>query len=119
MPDLNHYPAGDHFEVIEAGDSLGIYDCGDLRDATMAAINERAAWSLVIDMTRTVFLDATGLAVLVGALKRVRMHDGQMALACDYTLVLKVFSITGLDKLFTIRPTVAEAIETVREAARV
>jgi len=54
--------------------------------------------------------DSTGLGVLVGRLKQIRLNDGSMKLVCAHDRVLKVFVITGLDKVFAIYPTVGEAV---------
>jgi len=48
--------------------------------------------------------------VLVGALKRVRTHDGDLALVCTESRVLKVFEITGLNKVFAMFASVDEAV---------
>jgi len=65
---------------------------------------------LVVDMERVDFLDSTGLGVLVGGLKRVRVHDGSLHLVCTQEKILKIFEITGLSKVFPIYPTVDEAV---------
>ena len=64
---------------------------------------------LLVDLENVDFLDSTGLGVLVGALKRVRTHDGDLALVCTQPRILKVFEITGLTKVFAIHKSVDEA----------
>jgi anti-sigma B factor antagonist len=46
----------------------------------------------------------------VGGLKRVRSHDGDLALVCTQRRILKVLEITGLTKVFTIHDTVDAAV---------
>jgi anti-sigma B factor antagonist len=46
----------------------------------------------------------------VGALKRVRTHDGDLALVCDEPRILKVFEITGLTKVFAMYADVDQAV---------
>ena len=53
---------------------------------------------------------AAGLGVLVGRLKLVRNHSGWLRIVCSNDRVLRVFRITGLDKVFGIHPSVAEAV---------
>lgn len=65
---------------------------------------------VVVDLEGVDFLDSTGLGVLVGALKRVRTHDGELALVCTQPRVLKVFEITGLTKVFPMHQSVDEAV---------
>ena len=61
-------------------------------------------------MERVDFLDSTGLGVLVGGLKRVRAHDGSLRLVCTQERILKIFDITGLDKVFGLHDSVSAAI---------
>ncbi|MDY6796192.1 MAG: STAS domain-containing protein [Actinomycetota bacterium] len=57
---------------------------------------------IIVDLSSLVFMDSTGLGVLVAALKKTRMQGGSIRLICSRKSVLKVFNITGLDKVFTI-----------------
>lgn len=61
-------------------------------------------------MEKVGFLDSSGLAVLVGVLKRVRRAEGSLSLVCATENVLKLFRVTGLTKVFTIHGDLALAI---------
>jgi anti-sigma B factor antagonist len=69
---------------------------------------------IVVDLEGVDFLDSTGLGVLVGGLKRLRSHGGDLSLVCTQARILKVFEITGLTTVFAISPTVEEATATAR-----
>ena len=71
-----------------------------------SAGNDRA----VVDLEGVDFLDSTGLGVLVGGLKRLRSHDGDLGLVCTQSRILKVFEITGLTKVFAIHDSVDAAV---------
>ena len=43
-------------------------------------------------------------------MKRLRSHDGDLALVCTQHRILKVFEITGLTKVFAIHDSVEEAV---------
>ena len=62
-------------------------------------------YHLIVNLEGVDFLDSTGLGVLVGALKRVRAHEGSLLLVCTQERLLKIFRITGLAKVFPIHPT--------------
>jgi anti-anti-sigma factor len=47
-------------------------------------------------------MDSTGLAALVGPLKRFRSMNGGVALRSPNKSVLKVLELTGLTRVFTI-----------------
>ena len=95
--------------VIDVGGEIDVYTAPQLRSALNDAVADGAR-HLVVDMTGTEFLDSTGLGVLVGGLKRVRTMDGDLELVCSSEKILKVFRITGLTKVFTIHPTIDEAL---------
>jgi len=55
--------------------------------------------------------------VLVGRLKLVRAANGTMRLVCLSDRILSVFSITGLDKVFQIFPSVDDALAATASTA--
>ena len=61
-------------------------------------------------MQEVEFLDSTGVGVLVGALKKVRSVGGTLDIVCTQPRLLKIFDITGLDKVFGLHTSVAEAV---------
>ena len=67
---------------------------------------------LVVDLRGVGFMDSSGLSVLVACKKRMQEAGGELAIACPNESILKVFTVTGLDRLFTIRPSVDEATRT-------
>lgn len=70
---------------------------------------------LVINLENVEFIDSTGLGVLVGVLKRVRVRDHSLILVCGNDGLLRLFEMTGLTKVFDIRPTVAAATRTLAD----
>jgi len=57
---------------------------------------------IVVDLDGLDFMDSTGLGVLVAVLKRTSMEGGRVRLVCSKRSILKVFHVTGLDKVFSI-----------------
>lgn len=64
---------------------------------------------IVVDLTRTEFLDSTGLSALIAGLKRLRAHDGEMRLVSTTPRVRKVFEITHIDRVLPLYETVDAA----------
>ncbi|MFL6060812.1 MAG: STAS domain-containing protein [Marmoricola sp.] len=87
--------------VVAIGGEIDVYTAPKLRDKITELVGA-GNHDLIIDMERVDFIDSTGLGVLVGSLKKVRAQDGSMALICSQDRLLKIFRITGLDKVFTI-----------------
>ena len=65
---------------------------------------------MVVDLSFVRFMDSSGLGALVSALKKMG-DDGQLTLAAAQPAVLDLVSLTSMDRLFTILPSVAEALE--------
>jgi anti-sigma B factor antagonist len=65
---------------------------------------------IIVDLSGVVFLDSTGLGVLVGGLKRVRAHDGSLTLVINAERVHRIFRITGLANVFPPHPSLLDAI---------
>ena len=95
--------------IVSVGGEVDVYTAPKLRDKISELVGE-GRYHLVVDMEAVEFLDSTGLGVLVGALKRVRTHDGELALVCTEPRILKVFDITGLTKVFRMHRSVDEAV---------
>ncbi|MEO5748588.1 MAG: STAS domain-containing protein [Ornithinibacter sp.] len=95
--------------VVTVTGEVDVHTAAQLRvalDEEIAAGHAR----IVLDLDGVGFLDSTGLGVLVGRLKLVRNHSGWLRIVCSNDRVLRVFRITGLDKVFGIHPSVAEAV---------
>lgn len=99
---------GDH-TVVQVGGEIDVYTAPKLRERLVALV-EAGEYHLVIDLEGVGFLDSTGLGVLVGALKRVRTHDGSLQLVCAQERIVKIFRITGLTKVFAIHDSVGAAL---------
>jgi anti-sigma B factor antagonist len=54
--------------------------------------------------------------VLVGAVNRVRDHDGSVDLVCTQQRLLTIFKITGPTKVFGIHETVEQGIAARKSA---
>lgn len=105
---LNEYSAPSGRMVIEVGGEVDVYTAPRLREAIVSLV-DNGAYHLIVDLDTVDFLDSTGLGVLVGGLKRVRAHDGAIELVCTQGKILKIFRITGLNKVFTIHESVQAA----------
>ncbi|NLC97838.1 MAG: STAS domain-containing protein, partial [Actinomycetales bacterium] len=82
-----------------------VYTAPKLREVIISAI-DRGNTRLIVDIEKVAFLDSTGLGVLVGALKRVRADNGSLDIVCTSERLLRIFDITGLDRVFQLHRSV-------------
>jgi anti-sigma B factor antagonist len=87
---------------------IDVYTAPRLKEELVAAI-EGGCSNLIVDMERIGFIDSSGLGVLVSALRRARERGGVVRVVCSRDNILKIFRITGLDKVFPIFSDAAEA----------
>lgn len=99
--------------VLAAHGEIDVSSAPSLRQE-LVEIAAGGAGSVVVDLEGVDFLDSTGLGVLVSGLKRFRTGGGDVLLVCTRPRILKVFEITGLLQVFSIHPTVDDAVATVR-----
>lgn len=95
--------------VVHVGGEIDVYTAPVLREHLDEHISQ-GRHQLVVDLGAVSFMDSTGLGVLVGRLKLVRVTNGTLRLVCSSERILKVFSITGLDKVFQIFASVDDAL---------
>ncbi len=96
--------------IIELEGEVDVYTAPQLKQQ-MVSLLEGGSRQMVIDLTNVEYLDSTALGVLIGGLKRIREHDGNMVLVCPSPRIRRVFEITGLDKIFDIYNSSDEAQE--------
>ena len=88
--------------VLSAVGELDVNTAPDLRER-LAGLIGAGSRSILVELSDVTFVDSTALSVLVSALKRLRQADGDLQLAGPTPNVRRVFEITGLTRLFTIR----------------
>jgi len=72
-----------------------------LKDKLYSLIDTSSS-DVIIDMNDVSYIDSTGLGVFVGALKKSKQKGTNIVLKNLKPNVKKVFTITGLDKVFRI-----------------
>jgi anti-sigma B factor antagonist len=96
--------------VISPAGEVDLYTAPELKQELLNAIGAGAK-EVVVDFSETTFIDSTTLGVLVGGVKRLRPNGGQLSIVCSDPNITKIFEITGLDRVFPIYPTRAEALD--------
>lgn len=99
----------DGWFVLEVEGEIDLATAPRLRERLLAALNDGET-RVVVDLLEVGFIDSTGLGVLIGALKRIRLGDGELRLVCPERGIRKVFDITGLDQVFDLRLTLDDAV---------
>ena len=102
--------------VVHVSGEIDVYTAPVLRERLDEHISAGRN-HLIVDLGGVSFMASTGLGVLVGRLKLVRAANGSLRLVCSSDRILSVFSITGLDKVFQIFPSVDDALAAAASTA--
>ncbi len=73
-------------------------------------VTARKPSGLVLDLDRVDFIDSTGLGVMVGAAKRMRMIDGGFRIVNSQNHLTSLFRITRLDEVFDLYESLEDAL---------
>lgn len=95
--------------VVWVEGELDIRAAPQLREA-LAELVHAGHHHLILDFERVGFLDSSGLSVLVGALNRLRPHEGTVRLVCSQEPILKILRLTGLNRVFPIHADLSDAL---------
>ena len=89
--------------VVAVAGEVDIQTAADLQTAIATASNR--ALEIWVDLTDTTFMDSSGLHALVSARAHLIEAGRRLVLICPQGRVLRVLTLTGLDRLFEIHAT--------------
>ena len=98
--------------LLKLNGEVDVYTAPKLKSRLVDLVDQ-GKFKIIVDLEEVDFMDSSGLGVLVGGLKRVRSHDGSIALICTQENILKIFRITGLVKVFPIFENQDQAVQSV------
>ncbi len=113
--EVNVAPVGAWTVMAVAGE-IDVATAPRLRKAAIALVGD-GHHRVVVDLEAVDFLDSTGLGVLIGVLRRLNAVGGELRVVCSTPRILELFTLTGLDRVFDLRPSVADATAPAPAAA--
>ena len=113
MDDKVHVSTHGDVTVVAMSGEVGAGKTESLR-AELGRIADDDRSDVVLDFTGVTFVDATGVSVLVHALKRLSLAGRTLEVAVDDERAMRSLRLTGLSKLFVVHRSVAEALTSRR-----
>jgi anti-sigma B factor antagonist len=104
--------AGD-VPIVAVSGEVDVYSAPALKD-NITELLQSGVTTLIVDLSGVAFLDSTGLGALVDARAATSDAGGSLPLVCSQERILKLFTITGLDGVFTIYPSIGDAVAGLR-----
>ena len=95
--------------VVEVRGDVDIHTAPQLRDRLIDVLTGGGK-SVIVDLTSLTFMDSTGLGALVAARTHAEETNATLRIVCPSERLLKLFRITGLDRVFAIYASVPLAV---------
>lgn len=93
------YEEKDQSWHVDIMGEVDIHTSGNLKDALNNLLNEKET-NIKINCEKLIYIDSTGLGVLIGVLKRVKKNENDIIIRGAQSNISKLLNITGLDKIF-------------------
>ncbi len=100
----------DGVHVVAVKGEIDLFTAPEFKQRMGKAI-EDGVERLVVDLSGTTFIDSSSLGVLIGAHRRLKQSNGSLVVVCDNETIVKTFKITGLDGVFTLVPSLDDALD--------
>ena len=88
----------DFWEVSLAGE-LDVSTADELKKSLHKLVDEKNI-DMKLNLENLDYIDSTGLGVMIGILKRLKIENKEVYIEKPKNTVRKIFNITGLDKVF-------------------
>ena len=95
--------------VVTLPDYIDVTAAGQVREQLLAVLN-RGADPLVVDMAATVSCDQAGADAIARAYQRAHVSGAQLRLVVATPVVRRVLSLSGIDRLVSIYPSLDTAL---------
>jgi anti-anti-sigma factor len=112
---LVHNRVDDGVAVVTVTGDVDVATCAALRDSLLQVIADENFRGLVVNLAGVSFIDSTGIGVLVGAWRRTKATDGDLALASPSRQAQSVLDATGLTKVLSIYRSEEEAVQALAQ----
>jgi anti-sigma B factor antagonist len=101
-------------QLLRARGELDLYAAPELKRRLASAI-DAGKTRIVVDLTDAAFMDSTALGVLLGALKRLRVRNGALAIASEQPTILRILEVTGMNQVLDLHSTADDALAAVEQ----
>jgi anti-sigma B factor antagonist len=95
--------------VLTLPAEIDVTNADAIREELLSMVNQGAAL-LIADLSKTMFCDSAGVSALVRTLRRANANEAVLRLVVNTPAIQRVLSITGVDRLLEIFPSVSAAL---------
>ena len=97
------YELAEKIKVVRLDGQLNAHSALQLKEE-IAALVDDGVIQIIANLTQVDFVDSSGLAALVSGMRRTRVEGGNFKLVGVQPMVMQVFELTALDRVFDFHP---------------
>ena len=95
--------------VVTLPEEIDVTNAGTVQDELLATLNQSAI-RLIADMSTTNFCDSSGVSAMVRVFRQAVASGSGLRLVDSTPAVQRVLSITGVDRLVDVFPSIAASL---------
>jgi len=88
--------------TVKITGEVDIYTSDEMKETLNEMVEEKKS-EIQIDCRELSYIDSSGLGVLIGILKKLKEENKNLVVVNARSNILKLLSITGLDKVFIVK----------------
>ena len=96
--------------ILEIKGEVDLYSSPTMREHILSTIKHHHPQTLLVDLTQVLYMDSSGIATLVEGLQLSNEHHIRFKLVGLSPVVLEVFELARLERVFNIYTTTEEAL---------
>ena len=107
--DITTEVGGPGVALVGLTGEIDLYTCPEFKQELLRVIADGATL-VVVDLTKTTFIDSTALGVIIRGVERLKQKDGRLVVVCTDPSIVKIFEVTGLNRIFSVYSSRDEAL---------
>ncbi len=82
--------------IIRLPEEVDDHNCQGIKVATEHIINEKNIKTIIFDCSKTVFMDSSGIGILLGRYKKMKGVGGEVYIHGENTRIKKILKMSGV-----------------------
>jgi anti-sigma B factor antagonist len=104
--------------ILDVRGEIDLYSSKMLRDYIFTTIKQRHPRTVIVELSDVSYIDSSGIATLVEGLQLAKEYDTRFKLAGLSRIVLEVFQLVRLERVFDIYPNEEEALKSEKSKVK-
>jgi anti-sigma B factor antagonist len=100
--------------VMAIKGEIDLYSVKQLKENVANVMEDEKQAKIIMDLEQVKYIDSTGLGILIGIRRRCMEKGGELVLVFNSDRIKNLFTITGLQNVFTICKSLDEAAQKLK-----